>query len=130
MFIAAIAHDLRTPLFSLRGYLEGLETGVADTEEKRSRYLSIASEKAKSLELLVADLFDFTRLEYLDQSLHRTQLDLAELLTGVVDGLQPQAVAACLILELQARAGHFPIHSHPHPAAPPLPTHINKPNPE
>src|SRR3546814_10802486 len=81
MFIAAIAHDLRTPLFSLRGYLEGLETGVADTEEKRSRYLSIASEKAKSLELLVADLFDFTRLEYLDQSLHRTQPDLAELLT-------------------------------------------------
>src|SRR3546814_435919 len=105
MFIAAIAHDLRTPLFSLRGYLEGLETGVADTEEKRSRYLSIASEKAKSLELLVADLFDFTRLEYLDQSLHRTQLDLAELLTGVVDGLQPQAVAAGLILELQAQIG-------------------------
>src|SRR3546814_8815102 len=110
MFIAAIAHDLRTPLFSLRGYLEGLETGVADTEEKRSRYLSIASEKAKSLELLVADLFDFTRLEYLDPSLHRTQLDLAELLTGVVDWLQPQAVASGLILHLQARDGSCPIN--------------------
>src|SRR3546814_1419817 len=105
MFIAAIAHDLRTPLFSLRGYLEGLETGVADTEEQRSRYLSIAREKAKSLEPLVADLFDFTSLEYLDQSLHRTQLDLPEILTDVVDALPPPAVAAGLIRELRARDG-------------------------
>ena len=38
MFIAAIAHDLRTPLFSLRGYLDGLESGLADTPDKRDRY--------------------------------------------------------------------------------------------
>ena len=39
LFIGAIAHDLRTPLFSLRGSLEGLATGVADTPEKQARYI-------------------------------------------------------------------------------------------
>ena len=68
IFIGAIVHDLRTPLFSLRGYLEGLAEGVADTPEKRSRYVAVAQEKALALERLVADLFDYTRLEYLEQA--------------------------------------------------------------
>src|SRR3546814_17751861 len=93
-FIAAIAPDLRTPPFSLRGYLEGLETGVADTEEKRSRSLSIASEKDQSLELLVADLFHFSSLAYLAPSLHATPHDLAAILTVLVDGQQPLALPA------------------------------------
>lgn len=100
MFIAAIAHDLRTPLFSLRGYLEGLESGLADTPDKRARYLAIANEKARTLDALVADLFDYTRLEYLDQSLHVRALDLAELLHDLVDGLRPQADARGVTLQL------------------------------
>jgi signal transduction histidine kinase len=100
MFIAAVAHDLRTPLFSLRGYLEGLETGLAHTPDKRARYLAIANEKARTLDRLVADLFDYARFEYLDQSLHREAVDLAELLHDLVDGLRPQADAKGLTLEL------------------------------
>lgn len=100
LFIGAIAHDLRTPLFSLRGYLEGLETGVASSPEQRARYLSIANEKARTLERLVADLFDYTRLEYLDTALHTEQLDLVELLTDLLEGLGPQADEQRLALEL------------------------------
>lgn len=108
LFIAAIAHDLRTPLFSLRGYLEGLESGVADTPEKRARYLAIASAKAQSLDRLVTDLFAYTRLEYLDPTLHLEALDLVELLDDLVDGLRPQADARGLTLELEP-------HHHPAP---------------
>lgn len=93
LFIAAIAHDLRTPLFSLRGYLDGLDTGLADTPERRARYLAVAKEKADTLERLVGDLFDYTRLEYLEQSLDRQPLDLADLLGELVDGLRPRAEA-------------------------------------
>jgi signal transduction histidine kinase len=93
MFIAAIAHDLRTPLFSLRGYLDGLDTGLADTPERRTRYLAVAKEKADTLERLVGDLFDYTRLEYRGQSLDRQPLDLADLLGELVDGLRPRAEA-------------------------------------
>ncbi len=101
MFIGAIAHDLRTPLFSLRGYLEGFEKGLADTPEKQSRYIAVAQEKASALERLVSDLFDYTRLEYLEQAPNREPLDLSVLLRRLVDGLQPQAEAKGVELTLE-----------------------------
>jgi len=109
LFIGAVAHDLRTPLFSLRGYLEGLETGLAETPEQRARYLAIASEKTRTLDRLVNDLFDYTRLEYLDQSLHLEQLDLAEVLHDLVDGLRPQAASKGVGLELLPHDHSLPI---------------------
>jgi signal transduction histidine kinase len=109
LFIAAIAHDLRTPLFSLRGYLEGLESGLADTPDKRARYLAIANEKARTLDGLVTDLFDYSRLEYLDQSLHPRALDLAELLRDLVEGLRPQADTKGLTLLLRPHDNSCPI---------------------
>ncbi|MGH2548893.1 MAG: sensor histidine kinase, partial [Thermomicrobiales bacterium] len=91
LFIGAIAHDLRTPLFSLRGSLEGLATGIANTPEKQEQYLNVAREKADKLERLIADLFDFTRLEYLEQPPQRERIDLNELLQRSIDGIAPQA---------------------------------------
>ncbi|MBD2864733.1 hypothetical protein IDH45_22380 [Paenibacillus sp. IB182363] len=61
--IAAVAHDLRTPLFALRGYLEGLEQGVAQSPEKTAKYVAVCKEKSAQLDRLVEDLFTFTRLE-------------------------------------------------------------------
>lgn len=103
LFIGAIVHDLRTPLFTLRGYLEGLATGVADTPDKRMQYVETAREKAAALERLITDLFDYTRLEYLDQSFtppSREPIDLGALLRRLVDGLQPQASAKRIDLVL------------------------------
>ena len=106
MFVGAVAHDLRTPLFSLRGALEGLQAGLADTPEKRERYISIASEKADALERLISDLFDYTRLEYLDQTPKRETFDLAALIGRLVDGFQSQAEAKGV--ELVMPGSHAP----------------------
>ncbi|MDQ3548782.1 MAG: HAMP domain-containing histidine kinase, partial [Chloroflexota bacterium] len=91
LFIGAVAHDLRTPLFALRGHLEGIESGVATTPEQQAHYIGVAREKADALERLISDLFDFTRLEYLDQAPNREPLDLAILLAKLVDDIQPRA---------------------------------------
>jgi signal transduction histidine kinase len=56
--VTAIAHDLRTPLFTLRGSLEALERGIGD-----ARYLGLAQDRAADLDRLVDDLFRFSRLE-------------------------------------------------------------------
>lgn len=93
LMIGAVVHDLRTPLFSLRGYLAGLESGVADTPEKQRHYFTVAQEKADALERLISDLFDYTRLEYLEETPVRERLELDELLETLVDGMSPQAVA-------------------------------------
>ncbi len=100
LFIGAVAHDLRTPLFMLRGYLKGLESGVAATPEKRAHYVAACSAKADALERLIADLFDYTRLEYLELQPERAPLELGALLREAVEGAQPLAGAKGVALAL------------------------------
>ena len=101
MLISALVHDLRTPLFSLRGSLEGLATGIADTPEKRTRYIAVAREKADALERLIADLFAYTRLEYLDEEPARTAVDLAAFLLRLAEGMRPRAETRDVRLTLE-----------------------------
>ena len=102
MTISAVAHDLRTPLFSLRGYLEGLATGLADTPAKAARYVQVCQDKADALEHLVADLFNYTRTEYLEEAPQYVPLDVAQLLGRLVEGLEPQAAAKGVELRFHA----------------------------
>ena len=86
--ISAIAHDLRTPLFTLRGSLEALEHGVGD-----GRYLDRAQDKAAHLDRLVSDLFIFSRLEYAGDTIAFEDVDLGELAHRAVEGIEPVAAA-------------------------------------
>jgi signal transduction histidine kinase len=68
--LSAIAHDLRTPLFTLRGSLEAIELGIGDGDQLRR-----ARDKATLLDRLVGDLFTFSRLEYSGPELAHDALD-------------------------------------------------------
>ncbi|RWZ54545.1 HAMP domain-containing histidine kinase [Halobacillus fulvus] len=61
--IASISHDLRTPLSSIQGYVEGLRDGVVTSEEQQKKYLTIIHKKTRQVDNLIEDLFDLTRLE-------------------------------------------------------------------
>jgi signal transduction histidine kinase len=101
-FIGAVAHDLRTPLFMLRGYLQGLQRGVAATPEKAAHYLAMCQAKADELERLIADLFAYTRLEHLELEPERQPLDLGDMLRQVAEGAQPMAATKSVTLALDA----------------------------
>ncbi len=90
-FIAAIVHDLRTPLFSLRGYLDGLIGGIAEPPAMAAKYLTVCREKAAVLDRLVTDLFAYARTEYLDQPIQTEPVELGALLRTAVEGAQRQA---------------------------------------
>lgn len=105
MFISAIVHDLRTPLFSLRGYLEGLAEGVANTPEKREKYVQICREKADALDRLVSDLFAYAQIEYLEQTPSRVPLDLGALLQSLVDGFRPLARTRSILMSTDGEPG-------------------------
>lgn len=62
-FLMAVSHDLRTPLTSIKGYIEALGDGMADNEEDFVRYLSVLEEKAGLLENRIGELIDFARSE-------------------------------------------------------------------
>ncbi|GIP11144.1 MAG: HAMP domain-containing sensor histidine kinase [Paenibacillus macerans] len=89
--IAAVAHDLRTPLFALRGYLDGLEQGIAESPEKMAKYLAVCKEKSAQLDRLVEDLFTFTKMEYLKTELNNNTVDIKLILQKSVDSLSPLA---------------------------------------
>lgn len=89
--IAAVAHDLRTPLFALRGYLDGLEQGIAQSPEKITKYVAICKEKSAQLDRLVEDLFTFTKMEYWETKLNNKAVDLKLILRKSIDSLSPLA---------------------------------------
>ena len=90
-FISAIVHDLRTPLFALRGSFEAIETGVADTPEKQKYYFELARERADALDRMITDLFEFTRLEYLAQAPEHAPVEFGPLVERVAGTLQSRA---------------------------------------
>jgi signal transduction histidine kinase len=100
LFVGAIAHDLRTPLFCLRGYLDGLASGLADTPDKRSRYLAVCQEKVASLDHLIAELFTYAQVDYQEQALRSDCLDLGTLIGRAVDSFRVLASAKHLGLEV------------------------------
>jgi len=61
--IAGISHDLRTPLTSIKAYVEGLEKGVAATPDVQARYMETIKNKVLSMERIINQLFQYTKLD-------------------------------------------------------------------
>jgi signal transduction histidine kinase len=114
LFVGAIAHDLRTPLFTLRSYLSGLKDGLATTPEKAARYVEVCQEKADALDRLISDLFAYTRLEYLEQAPQLELIDWEDLLTGVVEGMRPAAIGKGIALLLDGPSEPCPLPGDKH----------------
>ncbi|MEK4252048.1 sensor histidine kinase [Paenibacillus sp. FSL W7-1287] len=113
--IAAVAHDLRTPLFALRGYLDGLEQGIARSPEQAAKYVSVCKEKSAQLDRLVEDLFTFTKMEYVEGNLSSETVDLHGVLQRSVDSLRPLAQKKNItIVSEDAGTEHCIIHGDAH----------------
>lgn len=61
--ITSISHDLKTPITSIKGYVEGIRDGVASDEEKMAEYLEVIHTKSIDLDRLIDDLFLFSKLD-------------------------------------------------------------------
>lgn len=61
--ISNISHDLRTPITNIKGYIEGIRDGVADTPEKMDKYVNIIYTKTIDLDKLVDELFLYSKLD-------------------------------------------------------------------
>jgi len=60
--LAAVSHDVKTPLTAIKGYLEAIADGLAEDRETRDRYLGIIAEKADLLGVRVSELIEYVRL--------------------------------------------------------------------
>ncbi|SHK48587.1 histidine kinase [Selenomonas ruminantium] len=87
-FLAAISHELRTPLTILRGTLELLWQDLSMTSEAKARCQSQASSSLKTLERLVGDLLELTRLQNPGFILQKAPLDITEAFRDAVRQMQ------------------------------------------
>lgn len=63
MLIANLSHDMRTPVTTIKGYIEGITDGIADTPEKQQKYLDTIYSKALVLERLLDGMTEYSELE-------------------------------------------------------------------
>lgn len=87
--IVNLAHDLRTPLTSVLGYLDLLIKDEQLTEEQVRHFTAIAFTKSQRLEKLIDNLFEITRMNYGMLPLQKTELNLSELLKQMNEELYP-----------------------------------------
>lgn len=87
--ITSVAHDLRTPLTSIIGYLHILKHSETLEPEQRSKYIEIVYSKSKRLENLIEDLFKFTKYSSDDMKLHLAKIDLVKFMEQMLDEFYP-----------------------------------------
>jgi signal transduction histidine kinase len=78
-FIANISHELRSPITSIRGFIQGILDGTIP-EDKRNHYLNIVLNESKRLTRLISDVLDLSRLESGEFSIGTSSFDLNELI--------------------------------------------------
>lgn len=100
--ITNIAHDLRTPLTSIIGYLEILFEKKELPEETKEKYLEIAYTKSKKLQRLIDDLFGLTKLSGGKMAMRVSGIDIVKLLSQLLMEFYPNFERAGLVYELES----------------------------
>lgn len=82
--MAGMSHDLKTPITSIKGYVKGIEDGVADTPEKLERYTSVIQYSVSRLEHMIDDLFMYSKLDLEETDFKFTKVNLERFLQDIV----------------------------------------------
>jgi signal transduction histidine kinase len=99
--ISNMAHDLQTPLTSIKGYSEGILDGVANTPQKQEKYMRTIYTKASDMSYLVDELSVFAKVEQNSLPYHFIPLPLSRYFSDCMDELS---------LDLETK--HFKLHYH------------------
>ncbi len=90
-FLGNVSHELKTPLFTVQGYILTLLDGAMDNKNLREKYLERASKGIDRLGYIIKDLDMITKLEVGDLSLNTETFDIVELVKNVFDMLEMKA---------------------------------------
>ncbi len=83
--ISSISHDLKTPVTSIRGYIDGVLDGVADTDEKKKYYLSKAIDKTKLINTMIEDLLLYSKLDLNQMPFEKEKVNIVKYMEGCVE---------------------------------------------
>lgn len=110
--VAAVSHDLRTPIASLRLLVEAVDDEIVD-EETRRRYLATMQTHIHSLSSMIDDLFELSRIEAGDIDWSMRQVELALLVDETVEAMRPEAGARGVEIRCQLEDNPLPARADP-----------------
>jgi len=97
-FLGNVSHELKTPLFTVQGYLSTLLDGAMNDKSIRKKYLERAEKGVERLIYIVQDLDMITKLEVGDLNLEITKFDIIKLVQNVFDLLEMEASKKDILL--------------------------------
>jgi two-component system phosphate regulon sensor histidine kinase PhoR len=97
-FVSAVSHEMKTPLSSIRAYVELLVDGEAEDDETREEFLDVINSQADRLQRLVDNLLNLARIEAGVVSVNKNALSVNELLQEAVGVMQPTAEQKGILL--------------------------------
>lgn len=107
--MTSLSHDVKTPLASLVGYLDAVESGLVENDEKEE-YIHIASGKAQHLRQFVESLFEWLKLDAGEQIFHFEEIDLNEISREIVADWIPTLEAHRFQYEIAIPEEEYIIH--------------------
>ncbi|WP_367716204.1 ATP-binding protein [Nitratireductor sp. GISD-1A_MAKvit] len=106
-FIANASHELRTPLASIAGFIETLRGPARDDPKARENFLQIMQNQTQRMARLIDDLLSLSRLEMKPYQKPNAQLDVVDLVKGVIEAMRQ--IARDNRVELVSELGDTPI---------------------
>ena len=110
--VAAVSHDLRTPIASLRLLVEAIDDGIVD-EPTRRRYISTMGTHIHSLSAMIDDLFELSRIEAGDIDWSIRQVELGGLVDETVSAMAPEAGARGVRISSELGGDPLPAQADP-----------------
>ena len=110
-FVANVSHELKTPLTLIRGYIETLEDRAMDDKKAATKFISIIKEHADRLANIVNDLLSLSELELSDDSVHKTEFDLKEIIDEISLGFGHALADKKQMLTVSSQGGDLTIRA-------------------
>ncbi len=98
-FIGNVSHELRSPMTSISGFVDGILDGTIP-KEREEHYLQIVSDEAHRLSRLVSRMLDITILQSTDITEHSTRFDFVELLSRAIKNFEQRVADAAITFNI------------------------------
>ena len=98
--LTSISHDLRSPLTSIKAFVEGLQDGVAATPESQQAYLAVVRQKTDDIICMVSQLFLYSKMDMGNYPVSHEPLDIGKELSDFVAASREEYRAEGLLIEM------------------------------
>ncbi|WP_051920734.1 sensor histidine kinase [Thermodesulfobacterium hydrogeniphilum] len=108
-FVAAVSHEIKTPITAIKGFAETLLEGALDDKENAKKFLEIIKKHSERLNSLVEDLLILSAIELGELQINKTEVNLFEVVDTVITTLENKAKKKNLYLKKEIYSKKIPI---------------------